>query len=69
MAAISAVEMRTSRHSVEKNREADPVVAENSLLKRYGPLMNLVDLASMPRGAAQAELTEGAERSLEFARK
>jgi hypothetical protein len=47
MAAISAVEMRTSRHSVEKNREADPVVAENSLLKRYGPLMNLADLASM----------------------
>ena len=47
MAALSAVEMRTSRHSVEKSREADPVVAENSLLKRYGPLMNLADLASM----------------------
>jgi hypothetical protein len=47
MAVISAVEMRTSRHCIEKSREADPVVAENSLLKRYGPLMNLADLASM----------------------
>ena len=47
MAALRAVEMRTSRHFLEKNREADPVIAENSLLKRYGPLMNLADLASM----------------------
>ena len=47
MSALRAVEMRTSRLSAEKNREADPVIAESSLLKRYGPLMNLVDLASM----------------------
>ncbi len=47
MSALRAVEMRTSRLSVEKNREADPVIAESSLLIRYGPLMNLVDLASM----------------------
>ena len=47
MAVISSVEMRTSRHSIGKSREADPVVAENSLLKHYGPLMNLADLVSM----------------------
>jgi len=47
MSVLRAIEMRTSRLSVEKSREADPIVAENSLLKRYGPLMNLVDLASM----------------------
>jgi hypothetical protein len=47
MAAIGAIEMKTSRHSVEKSREADPVVAENSLLRRYGPLMNLAALASV----------------------
>ena len=47
MAALRAVEMRTSRHSVEKSGETNTDVAENSLLKRYGPLMNLVDLASM----------------------
>jgi hypothetical protein len=47
MAAIGAIEMRTSRHSLEKSREADPIVAENSLLRRYGPLMNLATLASI----------------------
>ncbi len=47
MAAISAVETRTLRHSIGKSREADPVVAEKSLLKHYGPLMNLADLVSM----------------------
>jgi hypothetical protein len=47
MAAIGAIEMRTSRHSLEKSREADPIVAENSLLRRYGPLMNLAPLASI----------------------
>ena len=47
MATLSAVEMRTSRHSVEKSGETNTVVAENSLLKLYGPLMNLADLASM----------------------
>jgi len=47
MATISAIEMKTSRHSVEKSRESDPVVAENSLLRRYGPLMNLTALASV----------------------
>jgi hypothetical protein len=47
MAAIGAIEMRTSPHSLEKSREADPIVAENSLLRRYGPLMNLATLASI----------------------
>jgi hypothetical protein len=47
MAAIDAIEMRTSRHSMEKSREADPVVTENSLLRRYGPSMNLAALASV----------------------
>ena len=47
MATIGAIEMKTSRHSVEKSRESDPVVAENSLLRRYGPLMNLAALASV----------------------
>ena len=47
MATISAIEMRTTRYSGEKKREADSAVSENSLLKRYGPLMNLTDLASM----------------------
>ena len=47
MEAVGSIETRTSRHSVGKGRETDPVVAENSLLRRYGPLMNLSDLASI----------------------
>ena len=47
MAAIGAIEMKPSRHSAEKSREAIPVVPENSLLRRYGPLMNITQLASI----------------------
>lgn len=46
MTAIRAIEMRTSRHSLDRRTDTESA-AENSLLKRYGPLMNLTDLASM----------------------
>jgi hypothetical protein len=39
LALMGAVEMRYSLHFVEKNREADAVVAENTFLRRYGPLI------------------------------
>jgi hypothetical protein len=47
MAAIGSIEMRSSRPSVEKNGEADSTVAENTLMRRFGPLMNLAQLASI----------------------
>jgi hypothetical protein len=47
MAGVSVIEVRNSRYSQEKNREAETVVIENSLLRRYGPLMNMVQLASI----------------------
>ena len=47
MPAMGAIGVKISRCAVEEGREAEAVVAENSLLRRYGPLMNLTDLASI----------------------
>ena len=47
MPATSAIEMRTPRYSVDKSKGTDSAVAESSLVKRYGPLMNLTQQATM----------------------
>ena len=46
MAVLSAIEVRNSRYSQEKNRESEGVVG-NTLIGRYGPLMNMAQLASI----------------------
>ncbi len=47
MTAIGAIEMRNARHAQEKKQETEIVVAENTLIGRYGPLMNMAQLASI----------------------
>ncbi len=47
MKAIGAIEMRNARHSQEKKQETEIVVTEDTLIGRYGPLMNMAQLASI----------------------
>lgn len=47
MIAIGAIEMRNARSSQEKKRESEMVVTEDTLIGRYGPLMNMAQLASI----------------------
>ncbi len=47
MVGMGATAEKNSQHFEDRNREAEAVFRENTLMRRYGPLMKLADLASI----------------------
>ena len=47
MAGMSATVEKNSQCFEDRNRETEAVFRENTLMRRYGPLMKLADLASI----------------------
>ena len=47
MAEIGSITEKNSERLEERSRETEAVLHENTLVRRYGPLMKLADLATM----------------------
>ena len=47
MAGMGAIAEKNSQRFEERNKETEAVFRENTLMRRYGPLMKLADLASI----------------------
>lgn len=47
MAGMGATAEKDSQRFEDRNRETEAVFHENTLMRRYGPLMKLADLASI----------------------
>lgn len=47
MAGMGATAEKNSQRFEERNKETEAVFRENTLMRRYGPLMKLADLASI----------------------
>lgn len=47
MIGMGATVEKKSQHCEDRNKETEAVFRENTLMRRYGPLMKLADLASI----------------------